>query len=267
MRLLPRRRRHPVAKPITLLLALFLMGALYAAIAPAQQSSADGNVTTQIAKGKELFQVSCASCHGLNGEGSSQAPMLVGVGAASVDFQVGTGRMPLAKPGAQPIRGKAQYTPDEIAALAAYVASLGSGPAIPSSQQVSTGGLTAQEIARGGELFRTNCSACHNYEGDGGALPNGKYAPPLKGSTPTHIYEAVRTGPYQMPKFSSGVLSDQDVREIIGYLSTLNSQPNNGGLSLGGLGPVSEGLWGWIVGIGSLVLVATWLAKKGARAR
>ena len=256
-----------MAKPITLLLALFLMGALYAAIAPAQQSSADGNVNSQIAKGKELFQVSCASCHGLHGEGTDQAPVLVGVGAAAVDFQVGTGRMPLAKPGAQPVRTKPQFTPEEISALAAYVASLGAGPAIPSSQQVATGDLTAEEIARGGELFRTNCSACHNYEGGGGALPNGKYAPPLKESSPTQIYEAVRTGPYQMPRFASGTLTDQNVREIIGYLNSLHSQPESGGFSLGGLGPVSEGLWGWIVGIGSLVVVATWLAKKGARAR
>ncbi len=267
VRHLHRPRRHPVAKPITLLLALFLMGGLYAAISPADQSAADGNVNSQIVQGKELFQVSCATCHGLGAEGTSAAPSLVGVGAAAVDFQVGTGRMPLARPAAQSPRTKTEFTPAEIAALAAYVASLGAGPAIPSSSQVSTNNLTATEIARGGELFRTNCSACHNYEGGGGALPNGKYAPPLMKSTPTQIYEALRTGPQPMPVFSQGVLSDKDVREIIGYLQTLHSQPDNGGFSLGGLGPVSEGLWGWLIGIGGLVVVATWLAKKGARAR
>ncbi len=256
-----------MAKPITLLLALFLMGGLYAVFSPADRSAADGNVNSQIVQGKELFQVSCATCHGLGAEGTSAAPSLVGVGAAAVDFQVGTGRMPMAKPGAQGPRGKTEFTPAEISALAAYVASLGAGPGIPTSQQVSTNNLTAEEIARGGELFRTNCSACHNYEGDGGALPNGKYAPSLGQTTASHIYEAVRTGPYAMPVFSSGTLTDQDVREIIGYLQTLHSTPNNGGFSLGGIGPVSEGLWGWIVGIGGLVMVATWLARKGARAR
>lgn len=262
-----RHRRHPAAKPLVLLLALFLVGAIYAAVSPARQSAADTGTDSQIAHGKALFDVSCSSCHGLNGEGTSEAPTLVGVGAAAVDFQMGTGRMPMAKPAAQQPPGQTSFTDDEISAIAAYVASLGAGPGIPSSAQVDTSSLTAEEIARGGELFRTNCSACHNYEGGGGALPDGKFAPSLKNTSSTHIYEAVRTGPSAMPIFSQGVLTDQDVREIIGYLQTLHAQPNNGGFSLGGLGPVSEGFWGWIVGIGTLVIVAIWIAKKGARAR
>lgn len=243
------------------------MGALYAALAPATHSSADGAVDSQVARGKALFDVSCATCHGANAIGTTQAPTLVGVGAAAVDFQVGTGRMPMAKPAAQQPRGKTTFTAQEIADMAAYVASLGAGPDVPTADQVNTSDLTAEEIARGGELFRTNCSACHNYEGGGGAMPNGKFAPSLTKTSATHIYEAVRTGPTQMPTFSKGVLTDQDVREIIGYLETLHAQPNNGGFSLAGIGPVAEGLWGWIVGIGGLVLVAMWLAKRGARAR
>ncbi|GAA1387995.1 c-type cytochrome [Luteococcus peritonei] len=268
MRFLSTRRKHPAAKPLVLLLALFLMGAVYSVVSPAQTSVADTNTNPQVAQGKALFDVTCSSCHGLNGEGTSQGPSLIGVGAAAVDFQMGTRRMPMAKPAAQAPRNSApEYTQAEINAIAAYVASLGQGPAVPEESKYTAAGLSEEEIARGGELFRTNCSACHNIEGRGGALPSGAYAPSLIGVSGKHIYEALRTGPQQMPVFSTGALPDQDVKEIIGYLQTNEQQPNYGGLALGGIGPVAEGFWGWLVGVGSLVLVAIWLAKKGARAR
>ena len=127
-------------------------------------------------------------------------------------------------------------------------------------------GSRPEELAKGGELFRTNCSACHNFEGAGGALPNGKYAPSLVGVSGQRIWEAMRTGPQQMPVFSSGALPDEDVRAIVGYLDTLHAQPSSG-IAFGGLGPVAEGLFAWIIGIGGLCLIAVWIAAKGARAR
>lgn len=244
------------------------MGALYTFISPATQSVADSTVTPdQIARGKALFEMNCSSCHGLNAEGTTQAPDLIGVGAASVDFQMATGRMPMARPEAQAPAKKTKYSAEEIADIAAYIASLAPGPAIPGKDQVSTAGLSAEELARGGEIFKANCSACHNYEGRGGALPEGRYAPSLMKTSPQHIWEAVRTGPQQMPVFSQQVLTDQDLKEVIGYLETLHGQPDHGGFDLGGLGPVGEGFWAFVLGIGGLALVATWLAKKGASAR
>lgn len=267
MRFLSRRRRHPAAKPLALVLALFVMGALYSAVAPATTSAADDTTKqSQLAQGKELFEVNCSSCHGLNGEGTPEAPTLIGVGAASVDFQMETGRMPMARPEAQAPAKKTMYSKEEISAIAAYVASLAPGPAIPEKKQYDATGLSNDELARGGDLFKANCSACHNFEGRGGALPNGRYAPSLMKTEDKHIYEAIRTGPQQMPMFSAGSLTDEDVTQIIGYLNTLHDEPG-GGLDLGGFGPVGEGLWGWVIGLGSLVLIATWLAKKGARAR
>lgn len=266
MRFLSSRRRHKAVKPLLLLAALFMMGALYSVAMPSDQSSADGATSTQVEEGKKLFAVGCASCHGLNGEGAGDgtSPSLQGVGAAAVDFQVSTGRMPMAQPGQQAPVKENVYTEEEIAALAAYVASLGPGPGIPDSSQYDPEGLSAEEIARGGELFRTNCSACHNFAGSGGALPEGKHAPSLKGVEPKHIWEALRTGPQQMPVFSAQVINDDEVKAMVAYLQSLQDEPS-GGLTLGGLGPVSEGFWGWVIGIGGLSLVAVFIASKGAR--
>ncbi len=271
MRLLSSRRRHPAAKALLLVFGLFMMGAFYSLIAPPAQVSADTGNSQQIEEGKALFAVGCASCHGLNGEGQVgepiQGPPLAGVGAAAVDFQVSSGRMPMAKPGAQaPVKPNV-YTEEEIAALAAYVATFGPGPAIPDPAEYDTANLSAEDLARGGELFRTNCSACHNFEGAGGALPNGKYAPPLIGLDNKRIYEAMLTGPQQMPVFDDEVLTPEDKRAIIGYLEALHERPADGGLALGGLGPVSEGLWAWIIGLGGLICFAIWIAAKGAKAK
>lgn len=252
---------------LLLVAALFAVGALYAAVAPTEQSAAEPNTTQQVQQGKELFSVNCSSCHGLNGEGTSQGPTLVGVGAAAVDFQVSTGRMPLAQPGQQAARKPAIFSDQEVAALAAYVASLGPGPDIPDPSKYTGQGLTDQQIAQGGELFRTNCSACHNFTGQGGALPQGKHAPALMGVSSKHMYEAMITGPQQMPVFSDQVVTPQDKREIIAYLNTIHARPSDGGWNLGGLGPVTEGIVAWAVGIGCLIGFAIWITARGARAR
>ncbi len=272
MKFLSTRRRHPLAGLVVLALGLVMMGGLYSAFGPAaaDQSASD---TALIAQGRKLFVVSCSSCHGLNGEGvvnkdgTNNGPSLVGVGAAAVDFQVGTGRMPLAAPGPQAAARHPVFSPQEVRAMAAYIATLGPGPSIPAADDYGTAGLTAEQVAEGGEFFRTNCTACHNYAGSGGALASGKYAPSLQGVDPRFIYEAMITGPQAMPIFSDGVLKPQEKRQIIAYLQTLQAQPGYGGSQLGSLGPVTEGLWGWLGGIGVLVLATVWISNNGARAR
>ena len=268
MRFLASGRRHKAARPLLLLLSLFLVGAVYAVVSPATSSTAEGVADAQlIAAGKNLFAVNCASCHGLNGEGLAQqgAPGLGNVGAAAVDFQVRTGRMPMANTQGQAQVKKNTFTDDEIAAMAAYVASLGDGPAIPDQNQYDPSSVSAEGVARGGDLFRTNCSACHNFKGAGGALPNGAVAPSIENTAPEQVWEALRTGPGQMPVFAAGAIPDQDVQKIIAYVKQVNATPS-AGLSLGGLGPVAEGFWAWVAGIGSLVLFAIWIATRGARA-
>jgi ubiquinol-cytochrome c reductase cytochrome c subunit len=261
------RRRHPLAAVVVLLLALAATGGLYAAFAPASQAQADETAQSlAIDEGKKLYAVGCASCHGTGGQGSSDGPSLVGVGAAAVDFQVGTGRMPAQQPGAQIPKKKVIYSQAQIDQLAAYIASLGAGPSVPTKNQVSPEGA---DIAKGGELFRTNCAQCHNFTGKGGALSEGKFAPDLEGVSPKHIYEAMQTGPQNMPSFPDTIMSEQNKKDIIAYLDAVNGDDTvePGGLSLGGLGPVSEGLFSWIFGLGALIAVAVWVAARTAKAK
>ncbi|CAL9597017.1 MULTISPECIES: c-type cytochrome [unclassified Streptomyces] len=267
MKKLSARRRHPLAAIVVLLLALACTGGLYAVFAPADKAQADETAQSlAIDEGKKLYAVGCASCHGTGGQGTTDGPSLVGVGAASVDFQVGTGRMPAQQPGAQVQKKKNIYSQAEIDQLAAYIASLGAGPAIPSEEKYGTEGA---DVAEGGELFRTNCAQCHNFTGKGGALTNGKYAPSLEGVSAKHIYEAMQTGPQNMPSFPDTTLTEQNKKDIIAYLNAVNGDEtvDPGGLSLGGLGPVSEGLFGWIFGLGSLIAVAVWVAARTAKAK
>ncbi|WP_405643141.1 c-type cytochrome [Streptomyces sp. NBC_00019] len=267
MKKLSARRRHPLAAVVVLLLALAATGGLYAAFAPADKAQADETAQSlTIEEGKKLYAVGCASCHGTGGQGTTDGPSLVGVGAAAVDFQVGTGRMPAQQPGAQVPKKKVIYTQAEIDQLAAYISSLGAGPAIPTKNEYSPDGA---DIAKGGELFRTNCAQCHNFTGKGGALTHGKFAPELEGVDPKHIYEAMQTGPQNMPSFPDTILSEQNKQDIIAYLDAVNGEDTEspGGLELGGLGPVSEGLFAWVFGLGGLIAVAVWLAARTAKAK
>ncbi|MFJ7148119.1 c-type cytochrome [Streptomyces sp. NPDC100445] len=268
MKKLSARRRHPLAAVVVLLLALAATGGLYAAFAPAGKAQADDtSQSLTIKEGKKLYEVGCASCHGTGGQGSSDGPSLVGVGAAAVDFQVGTGRMPASTSEmAQLPRKKVSYTQTEIDQLAAFVASLGAGPSVPTKDQYGPAGA---DIAKGGELFRTNCAQCHNFTGKGGALTEGKYAPSLEGVAPKHIYEAMQTGPQNMPSFPDTTMSEKNKKDIIAYLNAVDGDEteNPGGLELGGVGPVSEGLFGWIFGLGGLIAVAVWVAARTAKAK
>lgn len=267
------RRRSPFATALLLIVALLATGAVYAVVTSANRAQADTHAesSTLVDQGKKLFLEGCSSCHGMSAEGQFQpdgtvaGPSLIGVGAAAVNFQVGTGRMPLANPGVQAPRKDPIYTDDEIAALAAYVVSLSPsnpGPAVPSSDMYDYSNLTPEELALGGQLYRANCAACHNFAGEGGALSNGKYAPSLMGVEARHIYQAMLTGPQNMPVFPDTTLRVEDKQAIIGYIKSLETQPNPGGIDLGRLGPVTEGLLLWTVGLGLMIAVAVWIGVK-----
>ena len=257
------RRRRPAAGYAVLLLGLIIVGVGYAALTA--QGSAGAAATPgspsprTIAQGQELFTQTCSSCHGNAAQGTYQGPSLVGVGAAAVDFQMSTGRMPAKDIGPQVPEKPVTFTTKQIHAIAAYIASLGGGPTIPSAAQGSPIGANT---ALGQSLFITDCAQCHNFDGAGGALTNGKYAPTLAHATPTQIYEAMLTGPEAMPVFSDTTITPAQKRDIIDYVTRLRAEPNPGGFSLGRIGPVTEGIVGFLGGIGVLIFLAMWITMK-----
>jgi ubiquinol-cytochrome c reductase cytochrome c subunit len=256
------RRRHRVAGYAVVPLGLAAIGVMYASLTgPGSQAVASAPPASQqsIAEGRYLFTQSCSSCHGIDAQGTTQAPSLVGAGAAAVDFQVSTGRMPGKEQGAEMDRKPPLFSQKQIYAMASYVASLGGGPSVPTAAQVSSSGAN---VGLGQQLFAANCAACHNIVGAGGALTFGKEAPALTASTPVQIYEAMQTGPEAMPVFGDGAITPSEKRDIIAYVTGTRAEPNPGGFSLGRIGPVTEGLVAWIGGIGLLVLAAMWITAK-----
>jgi ubiquinol-cytochrome c reductase cytochrome c subunit len=259
------RRRHPLAALVVLVLALAFVGTIFAAFLSPSSASADSGTTSAqaIENGKALYITSCSSCHGIHGEGSSYGPSLVGAGAAAVDFQVSTGRMPAQQPGAQIQKKEVLYTQEQVDEMAAYVASLGGGPAIPDSSQYQ---VQDNLVQLGGVLFRTTCSQCHSITGQGGVLTDGKFAPSLTQTNPKAIYEAMLTGPQNMPNFPNTVISPMEKQAIISYLLTIRDSPNYGGAGLGRLGPTAEGLFIWSIGLIALLLFAVWIAAHTTKA-
>lgn len=261
MKRLSRLRRHRATAPLLLVFALFTIGTTF------QVASAVNAETTTVAdrsatvdEGRQIFLKGCSSCHGINAEGGGIAPSLIGVGAASVDFQVGTGRMPMADMSVQAMRKTPLYNPEEVNALAMYVATLAPGPAIVGDEVLNY--ERDGSVADGGQLFRTNCAMCHNFAAQGGALTQGKYAPTLMGVEPKHIYEALLTGPQSMPVFSDKTITPAEKLSIIKWIKAAEAEPQLGGAALGRVGPVTEGLLVWTLGIGLLIGVAVWLAMK-----
>jgi ubiquinol-cytochrome c reductase cytochrome c subunit len=152
-----------------------------------------------------------------------------------------------------------QFNEEQTSQLAAYVASLGEGPAIPTADMVDP---ALGDAAIGMQLFRTNCAMCHGSVGGGGALTQGKFAPNLWETSNTHIFEAMLVGPQSMPVFNNANISPENKRNIIAYLD-FQQQGSPGGLKLGSIGPVAEGFWGWLVALGLIIASTIYV---GARA-
>lgn len=259
MKLLAARRRHPMALVVLLLVGLLMTGGAYAVFTTNSTASAEEYTAQDVEEGEKLFVTNCATCHGMNAEGTENGPGLVGVGAAAVDFQVGTGRMPLQMSGPQAQVKTPQFSEEQISQMSAYVASLGPGPAVPDAEYLDT---SQGDAAAGGGLFRTNCAMCHNVVGSGGALTRGKYAPNLSEVSEKHLYEAMQTGPQNMPIFNDANLTPEQKRDVIAYVREVSEQPSAGGAKLGSLGPVAEGLFIWFFGLAAVVGITVWLSAR-----
>jgi ubiquinol-cytochrome c reductase cytochrome c subunit len=251
------KQRRRLANVAGLLVGLILTGALYSVFAPAQAADDGPSESAAEAAGRALYQRSCITCHGANLEGvPHRGPSLIGVGEASVYFQVHTGRMPLARQEAQAQEKPSVFSDQEIDQLMAYVQAHGGGPTLPS------GDLRDGDLAQGGELFRLNCASCHNFVGEGGALSSGKLAPSLKNANDLTIYTAMLTGPENMPVFGDNQLTPDEKRSVINYVQTVKQQADPGGAGIGRIGPVGEGLVIWVVGVGALLFGVFWMGSK-----
>jgi ubiquinol-cytochrome c reductase cytochrome c subunit len=254
------RLRRRLAAGLRLAAALTIVGGLYTALAPGVTLAEDTPTLSAAAEqGKRIYENSCIDCHGRDGQGvHDRGPSLIGVGSAAVEFQVGTGRMPLARQEAQAYRKPAQYTKDQARQIGAYIQEIGGGPQLPPGENLREGG----DLARGGELYRINCSSCHAFSMRGGALSSGKFAPTLLPSTDREIYAAMLTGPQNMPVFGDNELTPQEKRDIIAYIQEVKADRDPGGINLGRYGPVPEGLVVFLVGMVALVFTMLWIAGK-----
>jgi ubiquinol-cytochrome c reductase cytochrome c subunit len=268
-------KRRPASTAAISVLALLLLLALQAGplAAPAAAQPPSGIVrpdtephrpTLQL--GSELFAANCSSCHGIAGSGITKArpgagdmyglgPSLRGVGAQAADFYLRTGLMPLDNPHHQPSNDRVLFSGNEIRALDRYVASLGHGPGIPHPDP------GRGNESEGMQLFTSNCAGCHQEDARGGFV-TGARVPPLQGYTNREIAEAVRIGPYLMPKFTTHQISNAQLNSIIRYVQSQNHPYNRGGWGIGNLGPIPEGLVVWLIAAPLLLISCLALARR-----
>jgi quinol---cytochrome-c reductase cytochrome c subunit len=199
--------------------------------------------------GRQLYEASCSTCHGLSAEGTANGPSLREVGAASVDFFLSSGRMPLANPGDQPVRSQPKFAPDEIEAIVAYVETIG-----PGGEPIPSVDPAAGSLSEGAQVFLDNCAACHGAGATGDSIGGGQIAPSLSEPTALEIAEAVRTGPGQMPPFNARNVSQRQLNSTVRYLLWLREDGGGGGLQLGRVGAVAEGLVAGVIGLGLLLI-------------
>jgi ubiquinol-cytochrome c reductase cytochrome c subunit len=222
--------------------------------APAQ---APGTVpgSSQVSQGRSLFVEGCSSCHGFDAKGiPGRGPSLVGVGAQAPAFYLSTGRMPLPDPHAYPERSKPAYPQPEINAIVAYIATLG-GPPIPKV------GPADGNLSQGEQAFALNCSGCHQIIARGGIV-TGSEVPALQQATPTEIAEAVRIGPYLMPSFSTGEISQQTLNSLARYIVYTRHPADRGGWGIGHIGPIPEGMVAWLLALSALLIIARVIGKR-----
>jgi len=221
--------------------------------------------------GSELFAANCASCHGIDGRGIfhgrpgagnivGEGPPLTHVGAQAADLYLTLGLMPLSARHDEPNAGPVMFSPKEVKSLVQYVASLGRGPGIPHPHPQGA------SLSEGLTLFTLHCAGCHQMAAEGGYVTGAK-VPPLHTVSATQIAEAVRVGPYLMPRFSTKQISNSQLNAIIRYVLYTDHIDNRGGWGIANLGPIPEGLVTWWIAIPLLLIACMLVARRYRRVK
>ncbi len=206
-------RRSPWAAAALIGIGLLITGGVYAGASAAMAAGTDTTTASALTveDGKKLFQANCATCHGLDLQGSGEGPSLYGVGELAVEFQVSTGRMPLQASAPQaPQRSRLSSPRSRSSRWPRTCSRWRPAPTFPSEETIDGQG----DVARGAELFRVNCAMCHNVAAAGGALTEGKLRPRPAEHQCLHMYAAMVTGPQNMPVFNDLTLTTEDKRDI-----------------------------------------------------
>jgi ubiquinol-cytochrome c reductase cytochrome c subunit len=163
--------------------------------------------------------------------------------------------MPLADPHDQPARSRPVFTERQLDALIAYVASLGHGPPIPTPQP------QRGDVSAGMQLFTDHCAGCHQEVARGGYV-TGARVPPLTDATARQVAQAVRVGPYLMPRFSQRAISDAQLNDLVAYVEYAKHPDDRGGWSIGDIGPWPEGMVTWLLAAAVIVFTCTLLGRR-----
>jgi ubiquinol-cytochrome c reductase cytochrome c subunit len=179
-----------------------------------------------VRRGEALYSQNCSACHGGDGRGGLTiegfpAPPLNDTNPrmtiAYTRLVMDTGRMPPAgDPADNRIRG-VTLTEQERSDITAWM--------------TATFGLEGDvappppgEIAEGLRVYAANCAACHGASGAGGVAGGGAWTPRVNDVDPLTLARAVRTGPFQMPRFDAEQISDAEIGDMAAFLADVEEE-------------------------------------------
>jgi mono/diheme cytochrome c family protein len=160
--------------------------------------------------GQQLFEMWCAICHGVRGEGSAMAPSLNDIPALPADFVVSRVR---SGKNAMPAFPQADLSDGRLNVLIEYAQNNIFGSGLPQ--------FTPEQVQQGGELYVQQCAECHGMNGEGvvDSGPELVTLPPMHSS---EITSFVRVGSANAEAFSTAQLSDADLALIVAYIHSLS---------------------------------------------
>ena len=192
------------------------------------------NVREFATDGSTLYGTFCAACHGPHGEGMRYPGLTAFPAIGNPDFlSVAADRFLQAtithgRPGRRmPAWGEKEggLRPEEIAAVVAYVRSLGNG--IPSPAETEPRRWVQADAQAGAHLFADTCAPCHGSAGEGKEGPALHNSGLLANATDRYLMETIRRGRQgtSMPSFAAAstahrLLSDEEIASIIAFIRT-----------------------------------------------